>query len=47
MDRAHVTRIAVTVNGEPRAAEVDNRMSLLDLLREREPGRRPQGEDAG
>ncbi|HVT67158.1 MAG TPA: 2Fe-2S iron-sulfur cluster-binding protein [Trebonia sp.] len=35
MDRAHVTRIAVTVNGEPRAAEVDNRMSLLDLLRER------------
>ncbi|MDY0912960.1 2Fe-2S iron-sulfur cluster-binding protein [Rathayibacter festucae] len=29
------TAIDVTVNGEPRAVEVDNRTTLLDLLRER------------
>jgi xanthine dehydrogenase YagT iron-sulfur-binding subunit len=29
------TAIDVTVNGEPRAVEVDNRTALLDLLRER------------
>ena len=35
MNDAYATRITMTVNGEPRAATVDNRMSLLDLLRER------------
>src|ERR1700748_3966901 len=35
MDSAYATRITVTVNGEPRAVAVDNRMSVLDLLRER------------
>jgi xanthine dehydrogenase YagT iron-sulfur-binding subunit len=35
MDSAYATRITVTVNGEPRAAAVDNRTSVLDLLRER------------
>jgi xanthine dehydrogenase YagT iron-sulfur-binding subunit len=35
MNDAYATRITVTVNGEPRAVTVDNRMSLLDLLRER------------
>lgn len=29
------TTIKLTINGEPRALEVDNRTSLLDLLRER------------
>ena len=35
MDSAYATRITVTVNGEPRAVAVDNRTSVLDLLRER------------
>src|ERR1700750_289878 len=35
MDTAHVTDVTMTVNGEPRAVQVDNRMSVLDLLRER------------
>ncbi|HEX6452098.1 MAG TPA: (2Fe-2S)-binding protein [Trebonia sp.] len=35
MDIAHTSDITVTVNGEERAVTVDNRMSLLDLLRER------------
>src|SRR5689334_19377258 len=35
MDSAYATDITLTVNGEPRAARVDNRMSVLDLLRER------------
>ena len=35
MNDAYATRITVTVNGEPRSVTVDNRMSLLDLLRER------------
>ena len=35
MNDAYATPITVTVNGEPRAVTVDNRMSLLDLLRER------------
>jgi xanthine dehydrogenase YagT iron-sulfur-binding subunit len=35
MDSAHATDVALTVNGEPRAVRVDNRMSVLDLLRER------------
>ena len=35
MDSAYATRVTVTVNGEPRAVTVDNRMSVLDLLRER------------
>jgi xanthine dehydrogenase YagT iron-sulfur-binding subunit len=35
MDSAHATHVSVTVNGEPRAVRVDNRMSVLDLLRER------------
>jgi xanthine dehydrogenase YagT iron-sulfur-binding subunit len=35
MDTAHVTDVTMTVNGEPRAIQVDNRMSVLDLLRER------------
>jgi xanthine dehydrogenase YagT iron-sulfur-binding subunit len=30
-----MTHVGLTVNGEPRAVEVDNRMSVLDLLRER------------
>jgi xanthine dehydrogenase YagT iron-sulfur-binding subunit len=30
-----LTTVALTINGEPRALEVDNRTSLLDLLRER------------
>jgi xanthine dehydrogenase YagT iron-sulfur-binding subunit len=29
------TQVTVTVNGEPRTVRVDNRMSVLDLLRER------------
>src|ERR1700761_991601 len=35
MDTAPVTDVTMIVNGEPRAVEVDNRMSVLDLLRER------------
>jgi len=35
MESTHATHVTVTVNGEPRALEVDNRMSVLDLLRER------------
>jgi hypothetical protein len=35
MNNAYATRVAVTVNGEPRVVTVDNRMSVLDLLRER------------
>jgi xanthine dehydrogenase YagT iron-sulfur-binding subunit len=35
MDSAYTTDITMTVNGEPRAVRVDNRMSVLDLLRER------------
>jgi len=35
MDTAHVTDVTMIVNGEPRAIQVDNRMSVLDLLRER------------
>jgi xanthine dehydrogenase YagT iron-sulfur-binding subunit len=30
-----VTTVNLTINGQPRAVEVDNRTSLLDLLRER------------
>jgi xanthine dehydrogenase YagT iron-sulfur-binding subunit len=35
MDSAYATRVTLTVNGEPRTVTVDNRMSVLDLLRER------------
>ena len=35
MDIACTSDITVTVNGEERAVRVDNRVSLLDLLRER------------
>ncbi len=35
MDSAYATRITVTVNGALRTVLVDNRMSVLDLLRER------------
>jgi xanthine dehydrogenase YagT iron-sulfur-binding subunit len=35
MNDAYATLITVTDNGEPRSVTVDNRMSLLDLLRER------------
>jgi xanthine dehydrogenase YagT iron-sulfur-binding subunit len=35
MNNAYATRVTVTVNGEPRVVTVDNRMSVLDLLRER------------
>jgi xanthine dehydrogenase YagT iron-sulfur-binding subunit len=35
MSNAYATRVTVTVNGEPRVVTVDNRMSVLDLLRER------------
>src|ERR1700759_2608294 len=35
MDTAHVTDVTMTVNVEPRAIQVDTRMSFLDLLRER------------
>ena len=35
MDTPYATDVAITVNGEPRAVRVDNRMSVLDLLRER------------
>lgn len=35
MDNAHVTLVSLTVNGEPRAVMAGNRLSLLDLLRER------------
>ena len=35
MDSAYATRITVTVNGEPRTVAIDNRTSVLDLLRER------------
>ena len=35
MDNAHVTLVTRTVNGEPRTVTADNRLSLLDLLRER------------
>jgi xanthine dehydrogenase YagT iron-sulfur-binding subunit len=35
MDSAHATHVSIAVNGEPRAVQVDNRMSVLDLLRER------------
>ncbi|MDX6341075.1 MAG: xanthine dehydrogenase YagT iron-sulfur-binding subunit, partial [Trebonia sp.] len=35
MNSAYASQITVTVNGERRAVTVDNRMSVLDLLRER------------
>jgi len=35
MDNAHATLVTLTVNGEPRTVMADNRLSLLDLLRER------------
>jgi len=35
MDNAHVTLVTLTVNGERRTVMADNRLSLLDLLRER------------
>ena len=35
MDNAHATLVTLTVNGEPAAVMADNRLSLLDLLRER------------
>jgi xanthine dehydrogenase YagT iron-sulfur-binding subunit len=35
MENTEVSQVTVIVNGEPRAVEVDNRMSVLDLLRER------------
>jgi xanthine dehydrogenase YagT iron-sulfur-binding subunit len=35
MDNTEISQVTVIVNGEPRAVEVDNRMSVLDLLRER------------
>src|ERR1700753_683721 len=35
MNDAYATRITVTVTAEPRSVTVDNRMSVLDLLRER------------
>ncbi len=35
MGNAHVTLVGLTVNGEPRTVMADNRLSLLDLLRER------------
>jgi xanthine dehydrogenase YagT iron-sulfur-binding subunit len=35
MDSAYETHVTITVNGEPRAVAVDNRTSVLDLLRER------------
>jgi xanthine dehydrogenase YagT iron-sulfur-binding subunit len=34
-ENLHTTQVTVTVNGEPRTLRVDNRMSVLDLLRER------------
>lgn len=35
MDSAYATDVTLTVNGEPCTVTVDNRMSVLDLLRER------------
>ena len=35
MDSAYATDVTMTVNGERRTVTVDNRMSVLDLLRER------------
>jgi xanthine dehydrogenase YagT iron-sulfur-binding subunit len=35
MENAQATHVTVTVNGQPRSVRLDNRMSLLDLLRER------------
>jgi xanthine dehydrogenase YagT iron-sulfur-binding subunit len=35
MGNAHTTPITLAVNGEPHTVTIDNRMSLLDLLRER------------
>ena len=35
MDSAQTSHVTVTVNGEEHAVTVDNRVSLLDLLRER------------
>jgi xanthine dehydrogenase YagT iron-sulfur-binding subunit len=35
MENTPVSQVTLIVNGEPRTARVDNRMSLLDLLRER------------
>jgi len=35
MESEYATHITLTVNGEPCAVTVDNRMSVLDLLRER------------
>src|SRR5579862_8067976 len=35
MENTEISQVTVIVNGEPRAVEVDNRMSVLDLLRER------------
>ncbi|WP_022879975.1 2Fe-2S iron-sulfur cluster-binding protein [Microbacterium sp. B19] len=34
-EATHTSHIVVTINGRPESVEVDNRMSLLDLLRER------------
>jgi xanthine dehydrogenase YagT iron-sulfur-binding subunit len=35
MENTEVSRVTVLVNGEPHAVVVDNRMSVLDLLREK------------
>jgi xanthine dehydrogenase YagT iron-sulfur-binding subunit len=35
MENTLVSRVTLVVNGEPRAVVVDNRMSVLDLLREK------------
>ena len=35
MENTEISQVTVIVNGDPRAVEVDNRMSVLDLLRER------------
>jgi xanthine dehydrogenase YagT iron-sulfur-binding subunit len=35
MENTEISQVTVIVNGEPRVVEVDNRMSVLDLLRER------------
>jgi len=35
MENTQVSRVTLIVNGEPRATMIDNRMSVLDLLREK------------
>ena len=35
MESTQATHVTVTVNGQPRSVRLDNRMSVLDLLRER------------